>query len=241
MAKLCLMPLSIVTHSQRCTKPDSTSLTAHSGSQENPQQQDIMLVDRNAVTRLGLRVFFGGEQRLRIVAETGSANEAAQLFQKHHPQIVILDTCLADGDGLELARDFALSDSRVLIFTHQNSREDVYRAFTAHAHGFVAKSSSPQELLRAIHLLIEDRVCFPAGHQHLFRERTCQTPLSSREVDALRLASKGHSNKEIAAKLGVSDATAKTFLVRAMKKLDVHDRTQAVLAALERGWISRNA
>lgn len=200
-----------------------------------------MLVDRNAVTRLGLRVFFGRDEHLRVVAETGSASEAAQLFSQHQPHLVILDTCLLDGDGLELARAFALSQSRVLIFTHQNSSEDVYRAFTAHAHGFVAKSSSPQELMRAVRLLMENRVCFPAGHQHLFRERTCQTPLSSREVDVLRLASQGYSNKEIAARLGVSEATTKTFLVRAMKKLDVHDRTQAVLAALERGWISRRA
>lgn len=205
------------------------------------QMQDVMLVDRNALTRLGLRAFFCADQNLRVVAETGSADEAARLFCQHQPQMVILDTCLEDGDGLELARSFALAQCRVLIFTHQNSREDVYRAFTAHAHGFVAKSSSPLELMRAVHLLMENRVCFPADHQHLFRERHCQTPLSSRKVDALRLASQGLSNKEIATGLGVSEATAKTFLVRAMKKLDVHDRTQAVLAALDRGWISRRA
>lgn len=200
----------------------------------------IMVVDRNCVTRLGLRVFFRCDQQLRVVAEAGSAGEAARLFELHQPHMVILDTCLPDRDGLELAREFAHSRSRVLIFSHSSSDEDVYRAYSARVHGFVAKSSSLEELLRAVRLLQAGRACFPAECQRKFRERSCMALLSSREVAVLRLVCKGLSNKEIAHHLGITEATAKTFLMRTMKKLGVHDRTQAALAAIDRGLIDRH-
>ncbi len=204
------------------------------------EQLGIMVVDRNCITRLGLRVIFRRDQQFRVVAEAGSAGEAARLFELHQPQIVILDTCLPDRDGLELAREFAHSHSRVLIFSHHNSDEDVYRAYSARVHGFVAKSSSQEDLLRAVRQLQAGRACFPAECQRKFRERACQCSLSSREVAVLRLVSKGLSNKEIAHQLGVTEATAKTFLTRTMKKLGVHDRTQAVMAAIDRGLIERH-
>ncbi len=198
-------------------------------------RQDIMLVDRNCITRLGLRVFFRNEQRLRVVAEAGRADEALQLYAQHQPHIVILDTCLPDRDGLDLAREFLGAHARVLIFSHRNSDEDILRAYSARVHGFVAKSASQQDLLRAVRLLEAGRACFPPGVQDKLRERSCQVHLSCREVAVLRLVAQGLSNKEIAHELNVSETTAKTFLARTMKKLGVHDRTQAVLAAMQRG------
>ncbi len=201
--------------------------------------QDILLVDRNCITRLGLRVFFRREHRLRVVAEAGCAGEAAELFAQHQPHIVILDTCLPDRDGLELAREFLHTRSRVLIFSHRNSDEDVFRAYAARVHGFVPKSASQQDLLRAVRLLESGRVCFPPGLHLKLREHSCQTHLSSREIAVLRLIAQGMSNKEIAHQLSVSETTAKTFLTRTMRKLGVHDRTQAVMAAMQRGLLPR--
>lgn len=205
---------------------------------ESPQ--NILLVDRNCVTRLGLRQIFRRAEGLNVVAEAGSAMEATELHTRHQPHIVILDTCLPDRDGIELAREFLHSRSRVLIFSHCNSDEDVIRAYSARVHGFVAKSSSQEELLHAVRLLKAGRACFPSGLNHKLRERSCQAHLSSREISVLRLVSKGLSNKEIAHQLNVSEATAKTFLTRTMKKLGVHDRTQAVMTAMERGWMGRD-
>lgn len=196
-----------------------------------------LLVDRNGITRLGLRACLTTDARVRVVAEASRADTATRLFEKHQPQLVILDTCLPDRDGLDLAREFVRHRARVLIFSHQSSEEHILRAHAAHVHGFVAKSCRPAALLEALRALEDGRCWFPQGIDFCQRDRACQNAPSAREAACLRLASRGLSNKEIASQLGVSEATAKTFLVRIMRKMGVHDRTQAVLIALERGWI----
>lgn len=201
-------------------------------------RRGILLVDRNSITRLGLREVFRHHQSFQVVAEAGSANEAVSLVSKVQPHLVILDTCLPDSDGIELARHLVEQKRRVLIFSHQSSTEDLLRAYAARVHGFVAKSSPQQDLLHAVHALDSGRAYFPSGLQRQARERACQVRLSAREIEVLRLIYEGLSNKEMASRLNVSECTAKTFLARTMKKLEVHDRTSAVLTALKRGWIT---
>lgn len=230
------MPVSGASTSPTVPNPALSRPNHHHDHAPTP----IMLVDRNSITRLGMRVCFKREHGLRVVAEAGCASEAADLYARHLPRIVILDTCLPDRDGLDLAREFLDHHSRVLIFSHCNSEQDIMRAYSARVHGFVAKSSSQDDLLRAVRLLESGRSCFPPELKVKIRERTSQLRLSSREIEVLRLIAKGLANKEIAHQLGVTEATAKTFLARTMKKLAVHDRTQAVLTAIERGWIDRH-
>lgn len=213
---------------------DSTSTNPDSSA----PPRGILLVDRNSITRLGLREVFRHHQNFQVVAEAGTAHEAVSLISLVQPHLVILDTCLPDADGLELARDLVQQKRRVLIFSHQNSTEDLLRAYAARVHGFVAKSSPQHDLLQAVHMLEAGRAFFPPGLQHQARERACQVRLSSREIEVLRLIYEGLSNKEMATRLNVSECTAKTFLARTMKKLEVHDRTSAVLTALKRGWIT---
>jgi len=210
------------------------------GQRCGPQSHRVMLVDRNCITRLGLRMVFEQENHLQVVAEAGCAKEAMDLFAEHRPHMVVLDTCLPDCDGLELAQEFLTQQSRVLIFSHHLSLEEVRRAYVAKVHGYVTKSSSQEDLLRAVNLLLKGRFSFPDQHLAKMRELSCQCPLSNREMAVLSLIAKGFSNKEAAFQLSVSEATAKTFLARTMKKLGVHDRTQAVMAALDRGWITRD-
>jgi two-component system NarL family response regulator len=196
-----------------------------------------LLVDRNGVTRLGVRACLHLDARVRVVAEASRADAATRLFEKHQPQLVILDTCLPDRDGLDLAREFVRLQARVLIFSHQSSNEHVLRAYAAQVHGFVAKSCRPEALLQALAAVKDGHCWFPEGIENCQRDRTSQNTPSAREAASLQLVSRGLSNKEIAQHLGVSEATAKTFLARIMRKMGVHDRTQAVLVALERGWI----
>ena len=197
-----------------------------------------LLVDRNGVTRLGLRACLNSDARVQVVAEASRADAACRLFEKHQPQLVILDTCLPDRDGLDLAREFVRLQARVLIFSHQSSQEDILRAYAAHVHGFVAKTCRLTALLQALRAIEDGNCWFPEDIEHCHRNRACQNPPSAREAACLQLVSCGLSNKEIAQQLGVSEATAKTFLTRIMRKMDVHDRTQAVLVAMERGWIA---
>lgn len=201
------------------------------------QLHRILLVDRNRITRIGLREVLHPQKQFLVVGEAGRGDEAIDLFNRLNPQLVILDPKLPDRDGLELASEFVRMQSRILIFSHQNSIEDLYRAYAARAHGFVDKSAPQQELLHAATQVASGQQVFPPQLHHQVRERACQVGLSTRELAVLQLIYDGHSNKEIAHRLNVSECTAKTFLARTMKKLDVHDRTRAVIKALDRGWI----
>jgi DNA-binding NarL/FixJ family response regulator len=213
-------------------------------SNQDPQVEGcscrIMLVDRNRITRIGLREVLHQQKNFEVLGEAGRADEAIELFAQIRPHIVILDTKLPDRDGLELASEFVRMQSRILIFSHQNSQEDLLRAYAAQAHGFVDKSAPLQELLHAVFLLATGQQSFPPQVQNHARERTCQVTLSTRELAVLQLIYDGYSNKQIAHELNVSECTAKTFLARTMKKLGVHDRTRAVIKALDRGWIAQH-
>ena len=198
----------------------------------------IMLVDDHIVMRMGLATAAGGEGDMEIVAEAGDGLEAVQAYRAHRPDVVVLDLRMPKANGIEtiqmLRNEFG--PVRILVFSNYAGGDEILQAFKAGASGFVAKEMALERLLDAIR-------CVYAGEQYVPPEISQRmngrvlSQLSSRELEVLALVAKGLSNKEIGAELAIVEGTIKVHIKNILAKLNVSDRTQAILAAVKRGII----
>jgi len=196
----------------------------------------ILLVDDHVVLRMGLVTAANGEPDMEVVAEADNGEEASLAYRTHRPDVVVLDLRMPKQNGLEtiqkLRQEF--SSARVLVFSNYAGGDEIYQAFKAGAVGFVGKEMPLERLLDAIRKV-------HAGEQYLPPEISARmmsrvtSQLSPREMDVLRLISKGLSNKEIAGSLDVVEGTVKIHVTNILSKLGVSDRTQAIVTAVKRG------
>ncbi|MDG6107774.1 response regulator transcription factor [Dactylosporangium aurantiacum] len=211
----------------------------------------VVLADDQALMRAGLRALLqdGG---IDVVAEVGDGDAAVRRAAELRPHVVLMDVRMPVMDGLEATRRIAgdprLDAVKVLILTTFEIDEYVFDALRAGASGFVLKDSEPDELLRAIHAVAAgDAMLAPSVTRRLVREFASRAKevrpagrlaaLTERERQVLVLAAQGLTNDEIAARLFVTLATAKTHISRAMTKLRARDRAQLVIMAYETGLI----
>jgi DNA-binding NarL/FixJ family response regulator len=198
----------------------------------------VLIVDDHIVMRMGLVTAMTGEPDMEVVAEAENGIEAVEAYRLHQPDVVVLDLRMAGQNGIEtithLRNEFG--GVRVLVFSNYASGEEVFQAFRAGADGFVVKDMPLERLLDAIRRVF-------AGEQYLPPEISTRmslrvvSRLSSRELEVLSLVAKGMSNKEIAAALNLVEGTVKVHLTNIFAKLEVSDRTQAILVAVKRGII----
>lgn len=200
----------------------------------------ILVVDDHFMVRMGLSSSLNVELDIEVVAEAGSGEAALESYRKCRPTLVMMDLRLPGMSGTEctaaLIREFP--DARILILSTHSGEEEIYRAMQAGARGYVVKSIVREELLRAVREVHRGGTYLdPLVASHL-AERKSHRPLSSREMEVLRLVAKGFGNREIASALNVAEITVKLHVSHVLKKLQVNDRTQAATAALQRGIIS---
>lgn len=196
------------------------------------------MVDDHIVMRMGLATAAGGEPDMEVVAEAENGLEAIQAYGVHRPDVVVLDLRMPKKNGIEtihqLREEFGAI--RVLVFSNYAGGDEVFQAFKAGACGFVTKEMPLERLLEAIR-------CVHAGEQYIPAEISMRmngrvlSSLSTRELEVLTLVAKGLSNKEIGAALNVAEGTIKVHLKNILAKLNVSDRTQAILVAVKRGII----
>ena len=210
----------------------------------------ILLVDDQALFREGLRILLEQRSHLQIVAEAGDGEQAIAPARFHQPDIILMDLRMPRLNGVEATRriNAEMPDSRVIVLTTFEDDEEVYEALSAGAVGYLLKASPSERVVEAIELtaagqsFIEPSVTAKLL-QHFSRLAGNETrraapqpltePLSSRELDVLRHLATGHSNKEIAAQLGIAEGTVKNHMSNVLGKLGVLDRTQAALRARE--------
>ena len=199
----------------------------------------LLLVDDHAVIRMGLTGSLNLEPDLAVIAEASKAGQAIELYRKHRPDVVLMDFRLPDMTGVEatkvICREFP--DARVLMLTVHEGEEDVYQAMQAGALGYVQKSIGWRELLAAIRSVAEGERYLPPELAARLKERLSREPLSVRELEVLHFIVRGQSNKEIGVSLNISDVTVKRHITHILEKLRVLDRTQAAIAAIQRGII----
>ncbi len=201
----------------------------------------LLIADDHPIVRDGLRGMFAGDARFEVVGEAVDGAHAVALAQKLDPDVVLMDLRMPVMDGVTAIRRLRELGvrGRVLVLTTYGNDSDVLPAIEAGAAGYLLKDAAVAELTRAVAASARgEAVLSPAVASRLMGQlRSPETPLSDRELDVLRLVAAGGSNRDIAAKLFISEATVKTHLLHAYAKLGVADRAAAVAACYERGLL----
>ncbi|WP_017626310.1 response regulator [Nocardiopsis chromatogenes] len=213
----------------------------------------VALADDQALVRMGLRVLIEEEDGLEVAGEAADGREAVELARRERPDVLLMDVRMPDVDGIralkEIAADPELSGTRVVVLTTFELDEYVFEALRSGAAGFLIKDSPPEELLRAIRLASEgESLLSPSVTRRVISAFASSSPsgegprpdlgnLTEREREVLALVGEGLSNGEIAERLFVSPATARTHVSRAMVKLHARDRAQLVVIAYRSGLV----
>jgi DNA-binding NarL/FixJ family response regulator len=220
------------------------------GGMESPIR--VMLADDQRLVRAGFRSILDSEDDISVVAEAGDGAEAVRVAAAARPDVVLMDIRMPVLDGLEATRRIVgnerLSDVRVVILTTFDLDDYVYTALKAGASGFLVKDTDPVELIHGVRVTARgDALLAPSVTRRLISEFATRRkePPPSREMDSLTererevmtLVAEGLSNDEIAARLVVSPATAKTHVSRVLTKLSARDRAQLVVLAYESGMV----
>jgi DNA-binding NarL/FixJ family response regulator len=219
----------------------------------DPAAVRVLIADGQALVSAGFRVLLEGERGLTVAAEAGSADEVLELARDCRPDVVLMDMTLPDGGGVEATRrllaDPALGHVRILMLSLFVADEDVVAALHAGAGGVLLKTADAEELVRAVRVVAEGQTLLSPSVARRLIARLARIPessvprpdalreLTAREREVVTLVALGLTNVDIARRLVVSPATAKTHVSRAMVKLRARDRSHLVVLAYEAGLV----
>ena len=212
-----------------------------------------LLADDQDLVRLGLRVLLDNEDDMAVVGDAADGLHTVELARRLRPDVVLMDVRMPGIDGIEATRRIAaspeLTATRIIVLTTFEIDEYVFEALRAGASGFLIKDTKPAELLRAVRLVAGgDALLSPSVTRRVVREFAARPhralrphprldTLTDREREVVALVGEGLSNEEIADRLVISPATARTHVSRAMTKLAARDRAQLVVFAYQSGLV----
>ncbi len=218
----------------------------------------VILVDDHPLFREGVRNVLQGEEDIQVLAEGITGDQAIKLVREFRPRIALVDVNLPNMNGIQVTRQIVAEhiNTQVILLTAYDDVEQVLHAFRAGASAYCSKDIQAGKLVDVIRhvargfFIVGDQVFDDAGLEdwlshgmetlrrpHLEGEADAFAPLSPREMEILQFVTRGLSNKEIAARLGISHQTVKNHMTAILHKLDVEDRTQAAVYALRHGWV----
>ena len=214
----------------------------------------VALVDDQPLVRAGLRALLAAEEGVEIVGEAADGDAAVALAREQRPDVVLMDVRMPGTDGLEathrIASDDELEGVRVVVLTTFELDEYVFEALRAGAAGFLLKAEEPREIIRAVRVVAEGESLLSPSITKRVVEAFADAPapeapaarmreeLTDREAEVVALVGSGLSNQEIAERLVISPATARTHVSRAMLKVGARDRAQLVVFAYEAGLVA---
>ncbi|MFC7457923.1 response regulator [Brachybacterium sp. GCM10030267] len=201
----------------------------------------VIVVDDHPVVRDGLAAMLGADERIEVVATASDGGEALREIAASGTDVVLMDLRMPGMPGAEAIRALRECEGpqpRVLVLTTYDTDRDIRSALEAGADGYLLKDAHREEVIRAVHDLAEGRpVLAPAALAALTGARSQQISLSAREAEVLRLVADGCTNRAVASRLGIGEATVKTHLMHVYEKLGVGDRASAVRTAWEHGLV----
>ncbi|GAA4317386.1 response regulator transcription factor [Actinomadura sp. NPDC048955] len=202
----------------------------------------IIVVDDHTVMRAGVVALLAAEPGIEIVGEAGDGREAIALAERLRPDVALLDLRMPVLDGVAATAELGRLGTRVLVLTTYDTDAEIERAIEAGAIGYLLKDTTRDQLVDAVRAAARgETVLAPRVAEKLVARMRRPEPaaLTAREIEVLRAVADGLSNAEIGRRLVITEATVKTHLLRVFAKLDVGDRTHAVVVAMDRGLLAR--
>jgi len=199
----------------------------------------VILADDHPVVRNGLAAMVDQQADMEVVAEASDGDEAIALYERLHPDVMVLDLRMPKRDGAAVVQHVMATNpkARLLIMTTYDGDEDIFRCLSQGAKGYLLKDAPRQEILSAIRAVSEDRPYTSSSIAAKALQRMAKPSLTQRELDVLQQVALGRSNKDIARRLNITEGTAKTHVKSILTKLDAISRTEAVAVAHKRGMI----
>jgi DNA-binding NarL/FixJ family response regulator len=199
----------------------------------------VFVVDDHQVVRMGLRTMLESEPDIVVIGTASSGHEALQLLPMADVDVLLTDLRMAEMSGEELLTQVRKSypDLRCAVLTNYRSDEDVFSAVKAGALGYILKTDSMEQVVTAIRKVYAGERCIPSHIAQQLAERVGRSPLSSRELEILQWVARGMKNREIAAKLFISEFTVRNHVISLLEKMGVRDRTEATAAAIKQGLV----
>jgi DNA-binding NarL/FixJ family response regulator len=208
-------------------------------SMSEPATIRVILVDDHPVVRFGLAAIIGLQPDMVVAAEAGSGEEACSVCSRQAADVLLMDLRLPGMSGVDAIRAIRKSHPKIrfIVLTTYDGDEDIHRALEAGAQAYLLKGMSHNDLVNAIRKVHAGLKYIPPSVSKSLAERPPHSELSARELEVLELIVKGRSNREIGEALGISEATVKWHVNLILSRLNVSDRTQATVAALQRGIV----
>ena len=205
----------------------------------DPSPIRILSVDDHPLLREGIAAIINHQPDMVMVAEAATGCEAIQTFRRERPDITLMDLRLPDMSGIDalIAIRAEFPDARVIMLTTFEGDVDIRRALEAGARGYLLKNMPPKDLVEGIRQVQAGRKRVPSEIAAHLAEHLGEEALTEREIEVLRHVAEGYRNRDIAARLFISEETVKVHIKHVMDKLSASDRTQAVAIAVRRGII----
>ena len=208
----------------------------------------VLIVDDHAVVRQGLRFMLEQRPDMEIVGEAGDGEQAITLAADLLPDVVLLDLLMPNIDGITAVREIKrlVPSTQIIILTSYHEDEQIFQAIKAGALSYLLKDASAEELITAVRAAAQgESKLHPAVATRVLREMrqrqsALHNDLTPRELDVLKHIARGHSNPEIAAELVISEPTVRTHVANILSKLQLADRTQAAIYALQHRLVPLN-
>lgn len=199
----------------------------------------VLSIDDHPLVREGIAALITNQAEMELVAQGSTGKEAIQLFRQHRPDVVLLDVRLPDMNGIDamITIRSEFREARIIIVTSSEGDVEMQRALEGGAAGYIVKSMPPQVLVDAIRKVHGGKKAIPAEVAARLADHYSDEGLTTREIEILQQVAEGNRNRDIAAKLFISEGTVKVHIQHIMAKLGANDRTQAITIAVRRGII----
>lgn len=207
--------------------------------ENNAELIRILIVDDHPIMRVGIAAIINAQPNMKIVGQAANAQEAEELYRAQKPDLTLMDLRLPDKSGVEAIRSIRAHSpkARIVVLTTYEGDEDIHQALAAGASGYLIKGMPHDLLIKALLRVHGGNRFLPQPITDALSARVPGSNLSQREQEVLQLLFAGKSNREIAEQLSIKEATVKSHVSVILMRLNVADRTQAVVEGLKRGLV----
>jgi DNA-binding NarL/FixJ family response regulator len=207
------------------------------------EQIRVVIADDHPVAREGLSSILRSLEDVQVVAEAANGKEACELYDQYSPDVLIVDLRMPEKDGLQVVTELMSGRARkprIIVITTYESEEDIRRAVSAGAKGYLLKGADAEQIQEAVRAVAAGRTLFPTDITLKLAQSVAHPELTKRELEVLQCLANGRSNKEIGSILYISEATVKGHVRCILTKLEAIGRAEAIAIARKRGLIRAN-